>query len=222
MLVSRSPVGEWLVGFDARELWLDVGRQWEASRRGLYLLREDARKPLATDARVWPSLFGEGLPEAERERLALRDANLPDWRGPNPPLWDDLERMRNSLTSLGAVREAPYALVAVSWHWDGKPEEGTWQGGPYREPTVPAMREEGWKLLGYDVADGGLISGLSNCGYTEAEAASLRAKWAGHLNEHHLLGDLERALEFREVSDRRVPEHAPFFVFGLWLIEEHR
>ncbi|QRK05845.1 hypothetical protein JQX13_37765 [Archangium violaceum] len=158
---------EWLLGFDARELWLDVGSQWDASRRGLYLLREDARKPLATDATVWPSLFGEGLPESERERLGLRDASRPEWTGPNAPLWDDLERMRSCLASLGAVRNQPHAL----------------------------------------------------CGYTESEAPGLRAQWSGHLNEHHLLGDLGRALEFRDASDERVPEHAPFFVFGLWLIE---
>ena len=29
----------------------------------------------------------------------------------------------------------------------------------------------------------------------------------------------EQALTFREITERRVPEHAPFFVFGLWLIE---
>lgn len=219
---GSRPAQEFLLGFDARELWLDEGSQWDASRRGLYLLREDARKPLATDARVWPSLFGEGLPESERERLGLRDASRPEWTGPNAPLWDNLERMRSCLASLGAVRKQPHALIAVSWLWDGRPEEGAWEGIPYREQTVPAVREEGWRFLGFDVADGGFISGLTNCGYTESEAPGLRARWARHLNEHHLLDDLERALEFRDVSDERVPEHAPFFVFGLWLIESSR
>jgi hypothetical protein len=212
-------VEEWLLGFDAREWWLDVRREWDSSRRGLYLLREDVRKPLATDTAVWPSLFGEGLPESERERLGLHEASLPDWRGPNLPLWDDLDRTRGCLASLRAVREAPYALIGVSWCWDGRPPEGSWQGGPHREPTVPPAREAGWRFLGYDIADGGFISGLTNCGYTEVDAPDLRSQWAGHLNEHHLFGELEQAHAFRELSDRRVPEHAPFFVFGLWLID---
>lgn len=184
--MSPGPVGEWLLGFDARELWLDVGSQWDASRRALYLLREDVKKPLSVDAWVWPSLFGDGLPGSERERLSLRDARLPDWKGPNAPLWDELARMRSGLGSLGAASAEPHALIAVSWLWDGRPAEGSWLGGPYREPTVPAAREEGWRFLGFDVADGGFISGLSNCGYTDAEAASLRSQWAGLLNEHHL------------------------------------
>ena len=69
------------------------------------------------------------------------------------------------------------------------------------------------------MSPGPVSSGLSNCGYTDAGAASLRSQWAGLLNEHHLLGDLEKAFEFRDLSERRVPEHTPFFVFGLWLVE---
>jgi hypothetical protein len=219
MTPGNSQVQEWLLGFDARELWLDVEREWGASRRGLYLLREDVRKPLAMDTLVWPSLFGEGLPESGCERLALREASGWGWRGPNAPLWDDLERMRGCLASLGAVREAPHGLIAVSWYWDGRPPEGSWPGGPYRERMVPPTRDEGWRFLGFDIADGGFISGLTNCGYTGEDTPALRRQWAGHLNEHHLLEDLEQALAFRDLSDRRVPEHAPFFVFGLWLIE---
>jgi hypothetical protein len=212
-------VEEWLLGFDAREWWLDVEREWDASRRERYLLRQDTGKPLATDTAVWPSIFGEGLPDSERERLGLHDASLPEWRGSNLPLWDDLERMRGGLTSLGSAREAPHQVIAVSWCWDGRPPEGSWQGGPYREPTVPPAREASWRLLGYDIADGGFISGLTNCGYTGAGVQELRGQWAGHLNEHHLFGALEQALAFRALTERRVPEHAPFFVFGLWLIE---
>jgi hypothetical protein len=40
------------------------------------------------------------------------------------------------------------------------------------------------------------------------------------LSEPHLLGDLERVSGFRDLCARRVPEHAPFFVFGLWLVEK--
>lgn len=75
--------------------------------------------------------------------------------------------------------------------------------------------EPGFATLGFDVADSGWTSGLSNCGYWPAEVAQLRALWRGRLNDHGLLVSYEAAEEFRASCDKRVPEHAPFFVFEL-------
>jgi hypothetical protein len=60
-----------------------------------------------------------------------------------------------------------------------------------------------------------------NCGYQRSELAGLRASWTSDLNEHHLFTDVKRAFAFRDLTDRRIPEHAPFFVYALWLIESH-
>jgi len=38
------------------------------------------------------------------------------------------------------------------------------------------------------------------------------------LNEHHLFNEIDPARLFKEWADRRVPEHAPFFVFGLYIV----
>jgi hypothetical protein len=160
------------------------------------------------------------LPEEERERLGLGSVVLPAWRGPNPPLWEDLGQLRGCLTALGPVTAERHALLAVSWHSEDGFSTGASALGPYREPTRPPVREEGWRLLGYDVSDGGLLSGLSNCGSTDEEAAEARRRWEAHLNAHHLFDALEPAFDFRRASDARVPEHAPFFVFGLWCIAE--
>ncbi len=62
-----------------------------------------------------------------------------------------------------------------------------------------------------------MLSGLSNCGF-EGEREALREDWGPHLNDYHLFEDAESALAFRPVANRIVPEHAPFFVYGLWLI----
>jgi hypothetical protein len=86
-------------------------------------------------------------------------------------------------------------------------------------PTSPAGRDPGWSFLGYDVADPS-ISGLSNCGYSEEDRRELAPVWGPRLNAHHLFDKLEHADEFRTLTDTRVPEHAPFFVIGLWLIRE--
>jgi hypothetical protein len=216
----NAPCEEWLLGFDARALWVAPERTWDAGRRSRYLLREDVLRPLSTDTWVWPSLFGEGLPEEERERLGLGTVGLPDWRGPNPPLWEDLGQLRGCLASLGPAAAERHALLAVSWHVEGGFSKGDSALGPYREPTRPPVREEGWRLLGYDVSEGGLLSGLTNCGYTREEVAEGRRRWGAHLNAHHLFEALEPAFAFRRDTDARVPEHAPFFVFGLWLIAE--
>ena len=77
-------------------------------------------------------------------------------------------------------------------------------------------------LLGFDVRERFLppSSGLSNCGYSPTEVARLRGAWASDLNEHHLFADVGRALAFRDLTDHRVPEHAPFFVYALHRLGE--
>lgn len=80
--------------------------------------------------------------------------------------------------------------------------------------------EPGWRLLGFDIADGTAISGLSNCGYQEDEADALRDAWAPRLNEHGLFVEVHDALAFRAVTDARVREHAPFAVYAIWLVED--
>jgi hypothetical protein len=79
----------------------------------------------------------------------------------------------------------------------------------------PLSVPEGSTCLGFDVADSGFWSGLSNCGYSEAERAELRPKWRDRINDFGLLKLEQDALEFRELSDVRVSEHAPFWVFRL-------
>ena len=90
------------------------------------------------------------------------------------------------------------------------------QCGISLDPTVPDRIPEGSTLLGYDVADAGWISGLSNCGYTEGDLRAMGPVWADRLNSFGLLSNLEDAVAFRQQCDQRVPEHAPFWVSTLW------
>jgi hypothetical protein len=75
---------------------------------------------------------------------------------------------------------------------------------------------DGYELLGYDVADYDLLGGLTNCGYGPEEATSLAPVWAPLLNEWHLFGNPEDAMAFAAVTAKRVPEHAPFFGYGIY------
>jgi hypothetical protein len=192
---------EILLGFDAREMSRGTAeRLHPAHRLSTFLLREDVEKVLSADPLVWPA--------------ALEVA--PRWIGPNAPFWEDLTDLERGLAS--APPGVPYWLIAATWHRGG--EARTCGGPPYEVPTRPAQRDTAWRLIGYDVVDGGYISGLSDCGYEEQERFRLAAEFAAYLNPHHLFSNLPKALEFRTLSDARVPEHAPFFVAGLWMLRD--
>lgn len=208
---------EALLGFDVRESFLDPRATWEATRRARYLLRHDAPRPLSVDVRVWPSLFDEG-PVHEARRLGLDTPGLPAWTGANPGLWEDLGRLNGLMAPLAV---APHWTVALGWV-DPTGSFIASDLGPYREAVTPPSLGAEWTLLGFDVADAGLISGLSNCAYGPVERESLSATWTPWLNEHHLFSHVERALAFRDLSDARVAEHAPFFVFSLYRLEPAR
>ena len=73
-------------------------------------------------------------------------------------------------------------------------------------------------LIGFDVADYWLMSGLTNCGYSPQEAAALTPVWGPRLNHWHLFATLAEATVFAEVTDERVPEHAPFYAYGIYTV----
>jgi hypothetical protein len=52
--------------------------------------------------------------------------------------------------------------------------------------------------------------------WTMEEAASLAPVWASLLNEWHLFGNPEDAMAYAAVTAERVPEHAPFFGYGIY------
>ncbi len=187
-----------LIGFDAREM-LSPPRAWNAERREVYLLRPEVERPLSVDALVWPSVF-EALPGVA-------------WTGPVQALWDDVGRMDQKLRAVAGTQ--PWR-IAVAW----LPEnDGRGAVLPAISNTTPDVPGDGWSFLGFDVADGMHISGLSNCGYEPAERETFRRDWARELNGHHLFEDPVAARAFRDATDARVREHAPFFVFALFRID---
>ncbi len=217
-------VRERLVGFDARRPTRFHSRQWDHARRDLFLLDASVPLPLSVDTLVWPSLFdtgqGIGMQAGQRRELGFDGIPLPEDGGAAGGLWQDLSRLRHSLA--GQPPGAEGIIVAITLIAE--------KVAPGREaaPILPDGRtaspepDPAWRRLGYDVADGSPISGLMNCGYTPDEVFALRGEWAARLNEHHLFDDPQHALNFASLTDARVPEHAPFFVYGLYLVEMHR
>jgi hypothetical protein len=210
-------IEERLLGFDARERPNELGSLWPPDRRALFLLRSDVAIPLSVDTLVWPSVFdtgqGIGLPGPQRKALRLAGLPLPPYTGPNAGLWEDASSLRRYLSERrGEI--ASCVMIAVSWF----PSAGG-SFGPYPTSKLPGTPDSGWQRLGFDVADGSQLSGLSNCGYLAEEAEHLRVDWTPRLNESHLFDDPDLAMEFCALTDARVPSHAPFYVYGLYLVE---
>jgi hypothetical protein len=159
---------------------------WTAERRTIYLLRHDVASVRSVDADVWGR--PAGLPPAPRPEP--EDVGL--W--PHRP---DLLAAARGLDLASAV------TVRITALEDDAPEGD----GP---------GSEAYDLLGYDVADYYLMSGLANCGYSPEEAASLAPAWAPLLNEWHLFASPADATAYVAVTAERVPEHAPFYAYGIY------
>jgi hypothetical protein len=184
-----------------------------------FLLRTDLEGVLSADTIIWPSIFNCSV-------ALERSAGLPqpEWIGMNAPFWDDLGVLSKAVATRESDHDHPFWLIAATWHTDlGFEGEAMQKGkflGPYVESTTPERPDTAWRFLGFDITDGGFISGLSNCGYDDAERDGIAAEWARYLNRNHLFDDLQPAFKFRNLTNARVHEHAPFFVIGLWLIAE--
>jgi hypothetical protein len=173
-------------GFDLRSTVPDPS--WTEDRRTVYLLRRDVASVRSVDTLVWEQ--PPGLPPAP-----------PGAQG----LWPDLSGLFAAAHALDRADTVAVLITALE-------EDG---GTPDSDGTAgPAFDRH--DLLGYDVADYFLVSGLTNCGYKPEEAASLAPVWAPLLNRWHLFDNPEDAEAFAEVTSNRVSEHAPFYVYGIY------
>jgi hypothetical protein len=162
--------------------------EWTPDRKARFLLRPDVASVRSVDSQAWAR--PPGLPPA------------PDGQW----LWPDLDSL---LAAAPAVDDASAVAVLVTSVVDDGQAEASAGGAPNAEQ---------YDLLGYDVADYDLLGGLANCGYTPEEAAALAPVWAPLLNQWHLFSNRADAGAFAAVTDRRVPEHAPFYAYGIYLL----
>jgi hypothetical protein len=181
-------------GFDARAPVRLADPDWTDPRRAQYLLRPDISRPLSVDPRVWRGALPSGV----------TDGFAPDY-------WADLGALRHACEAHG-LDATTATLVALAVR-DGRDEARA-----LFIPCSPSTLDPAWPLLGWDVADTGLTSALSNCGYLPAEADTLRRVFGPQLNAHGLFDTPHAAEAFRADSDERVPEHSPFLVHGIFLI----
>jgi RHS repeat-associated protein len=186
------------LGFDARPAPSELKDRWPSARKREALLRLDVPVPLSVDYLIWPSAWDLG------------DKTL-GWRGPIQGLWDNMAALEGRLESM----PGRWWIIAVALDWRSVPpdERAEWQE---RVTGIKVGAEvNDWKPLGYDVADRFLTS--SALWFRPGEnVQTLRTEWSQRLNKHHLFSKFDPALQFRELSNLRVPEHAPHFVYRLF------
>ncbi|MFZ5874763.1 MAG: hypothetical protein ACOYXU_00010 [Nitrospirota bacterium] len=197
-----------VMGFDARQNWLPMANWWPQNGPFLYLLRESVERPASVDKNIWSSVCA-----------ALADLARPDDAGPLPPLWNDFDRLRRHVEAKEGMQDRRYSMIAVTLAVDSlAPEASEWL--PLLGPDAPDLGtlDQGWRLMGYDVANPKLYSGLTDAPYhTEHEnVAALQARWASRLNDRHLFTSFEEAVNFLPIAEQRARRLAPFGVFGLW------
>jgi len=197
-----------LIGYDLRQPLGDI-EPWDDRRRATYLLREDVKKPLSTDLLVWPrqdAAIVNILPNLRENWFGLLNT------APAPEAASDITS--SVLSGYSAVQ------VGFSVCLDGVgPEDlqllkATVQFGG----DIAALSNDRTTLIGFDVSDSSLLSGLMSCGYKPDRKSRLAQRWSPMLNRYHLFGRAQDAVEFARVTGERVPEHSPFFAYGIWII----
>ncbi len=198
-------IKEKILGFAVRKGFVNSKPiEWDDERRSIYLLKADIKYPLSIDSSAWP--------EAD------------DYQNVGNYAFEDLPEECNFdiykiSTDLTPEIVAPNVLVAVFMEIESY-EKFCQTIGFYacdNELSTVELVNAGWKFIGFDIAEESLISGLSNCGYRADELQDAQFQFLSNLNEYGLFDDLQVAKEFCEYTNKRVSEHAPFFVFGMYV-----
>jgi hypothetical protein len=203
---------ELLLGFDAREMWLGFSEDWPEERQRRFLLRRDIIKPLSADTVTWRSVFD-----------AQTSVQPPVWEHLIMGLWNNLATLQEYLDTGWSASTHPYWLIAVTLHREGHERESMVERNAKSLEIIPALRDPAWEFLGYDVCDEWLLSGLTDLAWGDGspeEVQAIRQQYVPSLNEYNLFTSVDSAAAFIPLAEEGAPPHAPFFVFGLWLIKK--
>ena len=184
-----------LIGYSINMLNEDF--EWTQKRRLRFLIKPTIKLPKSVDSNVWQESYDYFENISEQEMMD----NWTKWRH------------KDRLVELTGynIREGNRVLTASYLHFfDYVPTE-VW-AMEYRSEPV----DENLIFLGYDVANGGTLSGLSNCGYTDVALKYCRENYLQHLNQHGLFEDFGVALDFLSYTNQRTPADSPFYVYSLY------
>ncbi len=214
--INIMAINEYIIGYTVQKL---LG-EWSLERRKLYLLSDNVVHPITVD----PSggsrpafMQSECVSIFENSVIEHDYGSSEQSELVSVPLWPQLAPLQQYVYSqVGHVMPAGHAIVSVSRVCSGVLYR-SYTSGAGKAADPAAFCRSQWKLLGYDIADAWLLSGLVNCGYTHSHRMLLK-HYIAHLNQNHLFDDPAVAARYAKETNVRVAEHAPFFVYGLYLL----
>jgi hypothetical protein len=209
-----------LLGFDIRfncNDYVDIFLTEEF--RDNYLLNRNIQWPLSVDTMIWPSYFSFSGYLSGFRTDEMIDVNPLSTRQEALRLWENHNEMKTVFSQRFGQNEKKGVQVAVILLAENPRSTNEYWHAVLDPPMILNDIPKEWQLLGHDVADEYMTSGLSNCGYKEEDRKTLEKKWSQCLNKYGLIRNLDDALRFLQVTDRRVPEHAPFYVYVLYSIK---
>jgi len=226
---------EVLIGYDIREMWLDITSLWNMERRKTFLLRRDVPKPASVDPAVWPSVFDVDIAEPAEHMMGIgrqdtyntsqwdevvenhTSLTLPGKTGYRQSLWNDLSELKQAVSIAWSTIWKPVCVIAVTKVVNTSDDEQTEAYSNYF--VHPNRLHPSWQLLGYDVADDVLTGFISNAGYREDEIEILQTQWVRHFNQWHLFDSRDLAMKYVDVARERDPMHGPFAAYGIYGIQ---
>lgn len=217
-------VSEYLIGFDLRVPDTVTIGHWSKTRRKAHLLKPEISYPLSVDPKCWQKQLPNDDPVASILGLTATDAIASPPPSITVDLWPCFGTLeyyaRHFQGCYGGLDEAVFVAITRIHSGGGKLSRR------YPSGTVEWADEIGqiprfdsdWRISGYDVADANLTSGLMNCGVTVTTTPSRdNMKLRNALNDQHLVSGQEAAVEAASYLNAWVPEHAPFFAYGLYV-----
>jgi len=221
MNVSDSQTYGSLLSFDAREMCVPSEQEWDTCRLDVALIKSDIVKPLSVDNAVWKRVIDVANPQSQNSILV--EKAVPQWIGSHIDLWSNLSDLQTFCAEVDGLLPKPYWIIAISIMEDLDllnylRSKADFESLIHLNEAQPSQINDQWEFLGFDVADAGRLSGLTNCFYTEIEKTYSTKTFEPSLNQFHLFEDIEQANNFRLYSNQRVKEHSPFFIYGLFKI----
>lgn len=172
-------------------------RDWDSERLARFQLKSSVNRPLSVDTSVWPPIDD---PEVIEEYF-------PGEPGPTNGL---------KIFSGNPANPAPISnyvqLIAIT-----AAKSDADRLFRLHRIAPPRSIPENFRLVGYDVADDWLTSGLLNASVGMDDKLSLAHRFEKAINSNGLFAKLEDAEQYSKVIARLIPEHAPFSSYGIWL-----
>jgi hypothetical protein len=206
-------------GFDVRISREEtIKLDWPKKLRSEFLLDPSIKWQLSADTGVWPSYFLRKTKQNVEGPISLEKYIIiepVEYLHKVLNLWQSEKKMIESFKREFKDEQGVPIAVEINLekplleyeHWNNvfAPEQHTLL-------EIPPV----YHFVGYDVADTGMWSGIANLGYTKEEVQQLAPKWKKRFNQFGLFDNIEHAFEFKEITERRAQEYAPFFVFSLY------